>query len=98
MQDKINNVQTFKVLAEVFGVIYELVTALEIPYTVVFSGTWKSTCGIKGKARDEQKKNAQKFVNDTFHIKATQDESDAICIGIHATRQLVKNDFDWSED
>ena len=58
MQDKINNVQTFKVLAEVFGVIYELVISLGLPYQVVFSGTWKSTCVIKGKARDEQKKNA----------------------------------------
>ena len=98
MQDKINNVQTFKVLAEVFGVIYELVISLGLPYQVVFSGTWKSTCGIKGKARDEQKKNAQKYVNDTFHIKATQDESDAICIGIHASRNLPSEGFDWSEN
>lgn len=98
MQDKINNVQTFKVLAEVFGVIYELITELDLPYMVVFSGTWKSTCGIKGRARDEQKRNAQIYVNNTFGIKATQDESDAICIGVHALKNLSVAEYDWSED
>lgn len=97
-RDKINNVQTFKVLAEVFGVIYELIIALELPYTIVHSQTWKSTCGIKGKTRDEQKRNAKEFVTNTYGIKATQDESDAICIGTHILKQLNKKpDFDWSE-
>lgn len=78
-----NNVQTFKVLAEVFGVIYELATELEIPNTAVLAGTWKSTLGIKGRARAEQKRNAQIYVQNTFGIKAIQDECDAICIGAH---------------
>lgn len=56
---KINNVQTFKVLAEVFGVIYELVTDLEINHEAVLAGTWKSTLGIKGSDRPTQKRNAQ---------------------------------------
>lgn len=98
LQGNTNNVQTFKVLAEVFGVIYELVTELELSHSVVFSGTWKSTCGIKGRTRPEQKKNAQAFVTAKYGIKATQDESDAICIGIHTLNHLEKNDdFDWSD-
>lgn len=84
---KINNVNTFKVLAEVFGVIYELLVELKIPRTAVLAGTWKSTCGIKGKTRSEQKKNAQEFVLNTYNLKATQDACDAICIGTH----LIKN-------
>ena len=80
---KINNVNTFKVLAEVFGVIYELLVELKIPRTAVLAGTWKSTCGIKGKTRPEQKKNAQEFVLNTYNLKATQDACDAICIGTH---------------
>lgn len=79
----VNNVQTFKVLAEVFGVIYELVTEEIIPNTAVLAGTWKSTLGIKGKQRAEQKKNAQIYVEKTFNVKAPQDECDAICIGAH---------------
>jgi len=50
---RVNNVSTFKILAEVFGVIYELATELEIPNTPVLAGTWKSTLGIKGKTRPE---------------------------------------------
>ena len=97
-QGKMNNVQTFKILAEVFGVIYELATELEIPNEVVFSNSWKSTCGIKGRTRPDQKKNAQAFVASTYGIKASQDESDAICIGTHTLLQLDKKpDYDWSE-
>lgn len=95
-----NNVDTFKKLAEVFGVIYELITELNIPYTAVLASTWKSTLGIKGRTRPEQKKNAQQFVSDTYKIKATQDECDAICIGTHMIKNPKKKpaqDFDWSE-
>ena len=48
-----NNVQTFKTLAEVFGVIYELVTALNLKHDTVLSSSWKSTLGIKGRTRPE---------------------------------------------
>ena len=54
----VNNVQTFKTLAEVFGVIYELVTELEIKHEAVLSSSWKSTLNIKGRTRPDQKKNA----------------------------------------
>ena len=101
----VNNVQTFKILAEVFGIIYELVTELNIPHTAVLSGTWKSTLGIKGKNRPEQKRNAQAYVNTMYGIKATQDECDAICIGSHITNKPkasvplkpVDEGFDWSD-
>ena len=53
-----NNVQTFKVLSEVFGVISETLQEKKMKYTVVMSGTWKSTLGIKGRTRPEQKRNA----------------------------------------
>lgn len=78
-----NNVATFKVLAEVFGVIYELLTERQIPNESVLSTVWKSTLHIKGKTRPEQKKAAQDYVMNTFSIKPTQDECDAICIGMH---------------
>lgn len=89
-----NNVNTFKVLAEVFGVIYELLVELKIPRTAVLAGTWKSTCGIKGKTRPEQKKNAQKFVLNTYSEKASQDACDAICIGTHIIKKN-ESEINW---
>ena len=93
-----NNVQTFKTLAEVFGVIYELVTELNIKNSAVLASSWKSTLGIKGRTRPEQKRNAQEFIQKTYNIKPTQDECDAICIGCHHLIHKVSNDsFDWSD-
>lgn len=94
-----NNVQTFKTLAEVFGVIYELATELNITNTAVLASSWKSTLQIKGKDRPAQKKNAQAFIEKTFNVKPTQDECDAICIGLHHILKSIKsnNVFDWSE-
>ena len=76
-----NNILTFKVLAQVQGVLMELLTSLNIQYSTILAVSWKSTLSIKGRARAEQKRNAQQYVINTYGIKATQDESDAICIG-----------------
>ena len=95
-----NNVQTFKTLAEVFGVIYELVTDLGLEHDAVLSSTWKSTLGIKGRTRPEQKKNAQTWVMNTYGVKPSQDASDAICIGAHMIKhggEIISDNFDWSE-
>ena len=90
-----NNVQTFKALAEVFGVLYELFVTLKMPRTAVLSTVWKSTLGIKGKDRPAQKKAAQAWVEKTYGVKPTQDECDAICIGAHYVNNKVEV-FDWS--
>ena len=89
-----NNVATFKVLAEVFGVIYETLEENNIPNSSVLAVVWKSKLGIKGAKREEQKKNAQEYVKNKYGLKVSQDESDAICIGTYKTQ--LKEDFDWS--
>lgn len=82
LQDNVsNNVQTFKVLAEVYGVISELLSELQIPHSTTLASSWKSTLGIKGRTRPEQKKNAQKYIEDKYNIHVIQDIVDAICIG-----------------
>lgn len=107
-EESVNNVQTFKKLAEVFGVIYEFCIAAGVDYEIVSSNTWKSTCSIKGRQRDEQKRNAQEFVQKTYSVKCSQDEADAICIGTHIcyANKIIKKPkaiapvkeevFDWS--
>ena len=91
---RVNNVSTFKMLAEVFGVLFELCIAKEIPVSAVLAGTWKSTLNIKGKTRPEQKRNAQVWVQEKYNVHPTQDEVDAICIGAH---DAIQGDqfFNW---
>lgn len=90
-----NNVQTFKTLAEVFGVIYELVNELKVKNSAVLASEWKSVLGIKGRDRAAQKRAAQQYVIDNYNIKPTQDECDAICIGTYKLKRQPL--FDWSE-
>lgn len=94
MQSQVNNVQTFKVLAEIFGVTQEYLAEHQYGYQIVSSNTWKSKLGIKGRTRPEQKKNAQLYVLEHFNKKVSQDESDAICIGASLIINK-KTDFNW---
>lgn len=90
----VNNLETFKILAEVIGVLTELAAEKNLPYELVYSTVWKSTLQIKGRTRPEQKKNAQQYVLNTYGKKVTQDESDAICIGSHYIKKN-KSTFNW---
>ena len=100
-EDTEGNVKTYKTLAEVFGVAHELITELKIPYEAILASSWKSGLAIKGKVREEQKRNAQKWVTNTYSLKVSQDESDAICIGAYAAgirvNDDVNKDYDWSD-
>lgn len=89
------NVATFKILAEVFGVLFELFTDLKIKHSAVLSTVWKSSLGIKGKDRAAQKRSAQEWVTNNYGIKPIQDICDAICIGCHYIRNK-DSVFDWS--
>lgn len=86
------NVDTFKKLAMVYGNLMELLTELKMPYEIMSSNTWKSKCKIKKSYREQEKKDARSFVENTYGIKVTEDEADAICIGYAHLRP----DFDWS--
>lgn len=97
-----HNVQTFKKLAEVFGVIYELVTELGIKHDAYLAEVWRNGIGISGGHRPDKKRRTQQYVQQLYNIKATQDECDAIGIGSYATGQKkIKipkiKDHDWSD-
>ena len=79
-------VTTYKVLAELIGVLQELAVEQTIPCELVHSQSWKSTCGVRGRARAEQKASAQKHVREVYGLNVSQDIADAICIGEHVTR------------
>lgn len=90
----VNNVVTFKTLAWVQSVILVLCAEMSIPATLVLASSWKHTLGIKGANRAAQKKNAQQYVLDNYNIKAIQDTVDAICIGLHYTKE--NDGFNWA--
>ena len=96
-----NNVKTFKVLANVYGVVLETAVELNKKVMIIASATWKSQLKIKGHNRAEQKKSAQYYVLDTYKLKVNQDTADAVCIGDCACRLIGLNNtdrgFDWSE-
>lgn len=91
---KVNNISTFKILAEVFGICQELCTDLHIKYQTVLAGTWKSTLNIKGKTRAVQKKGAQEWVKQHYNLNVIQDIVDAICIGTHYFERH-KSELNW---
>lgn len=92
----VNNVQTFKTLAEVFGVISELLVEMDIPQSAILASSWKSALGIRGRARTEQKRNAQEWVFMKYSVKPTQDECDSICIGSCATKSSSNTKCAWA--
>lgn len=88
------NVETFKKLAYVQAILLEVLSERDIKFEIVSSNSWKSTCGIKGRARAEQKRNAQKYVENEYGIKAIQDICDSICLGRHVIEQDSK-EINW---
>ena len=92
-----NNVATFKTLAEVMGVIVELLTELNIPYRSVLSSEWRKRLKINGNSRKIQKEKAQTYVRNRYSLDVSEDEADALCIGTYRViEEEEKNVFDWS--
>jgi Holliday junction resolvasome RuvABC endonuclease subunit len=83
------NPKTYKQLAELKGVLENLLFEKEFLYFIISSSQWKGTCGVKGRKREEQKKNAQLFVKNKFNIDVGEDEADAICQGWHVVTKIV---------
>lgn len=94
MQGNINNVVTFKILAFTMASILLLCERKSLPVKVIASSTWKSVCGVKGRVRADQKRDAQRFVLEEFGIKAIQDIVDAICLGYCVTKE-ERGRVDW---
>lgn len=86
-----NNVNTFKVLAKLQGVLEYINKKNNIEYYIVSPSSWKSNAGVKGKSRADQKKSAQLIVQHLYNIQTTQDESDAILLGKYGIDKFLKN-------
>lgn len=93
----VNNVKTYKTLAEVIGVLEELFTELKIPYDLTPASVWRSKIHIKGSSRAEQKRSAQLYVFEQTGEKVGEDESEAICIGVsYYLEDKTSESFIWN--
>lgn len=94
-QGMLQNAMTFKTLAQLQGILIAALVENNIDYQLYYSSSWKSTFGIKGKDRTEQKRNTQEYIKKTFNKdKITQDECDAILLGLHGIKKDNKI-IDW---
>lgn len=87
-------VLVFKKLAHLQGVLKNYCYEIGLPYKVVSPSTWRSHSDIKGRARTDKKKNAQLKIKKLFDVSVTQDEADAILIGLwaadeHASSEII---------
>lgn len=87
-------VDTFKKLAQLQGVLVVSIMRNfpEAEIEFVFASSWKSTNGISGRGRTEQKRKAQEKVFELYGKKVTQDEADAILIGRHISHKEINWD------
>lgn len=92
--NKETGIKTFKILAEVFGVIHELLTENGVKYATAQPIKWKAHFKIAGKGRAQEKKLAQAYVLKNYGITCTEDEADSLCIAMYY--HDITNTFDWS--
>lgn len=93
--NKETGIKTFKILAEVYGVVYEYLTEIGIKNSSVLPIKWKAHFKIAGKGRAQEKMMSKAYVKKTYGISCTEDEADSLCIAMWYRQNT--NIFDWSE-
>lgn len=88
---KQTNVKTFKDLSYLLGVLKNHLYVEKIPFSVLSPSMWRGELKIKGRKREDVKRNAQLYVKNRFGIEVTEDEADAICISIAGSQMLEKD-------
>jgi Holliday junction resolvasome RuvABC endonuclease subunit len=86
------NQKTYKILSNLQGVIINLLVELDISFEIIPPSRWKSWNGIKGKKREQQKRNTIEKVKEIYGKEALEDEADAICIGLYGLYLLEQKD------
>lgn len=96
-QNQMNN-KVFGELSQLQGVLFSIFFNIGVKFEVVHPKTWKSFCGVKGAKRKEQKENTRIIVKEMFGIEATEDEADAIGIGICVVNNLDKKEINGEKE
>ena len=92
-------VETYRVLANLQGVLLDTVFEACIDHGLVYASEWRKYCNVgDGVGRENKKKQAQDKVKLWYNQDCTQDEADAICIGKYFVHILKNNKSTWGED
>lgn len=92
-----NNVITYKMLAEVIGVITELLVELGLEYEIIAPSVWRKKLSLWAPNRAMCKQKAKDYVLAKYNLRTTEDTCDAICIGEATLNSSQKQiGFDWS--
>lgn len=93
-------VKTFQTLANLQGVLLDVIFEACIDHELVYPSEWRSYCGINDgdQHRDPKKKQAQAKVKIWYDLNCTEDEADAICIGKYFCGKLKTNKAIWGEE
>ena len=86
-------VLTYKKLAQLQGVLCNYFYESKYNYKIVSPSTWRATSQIKGKTRTDKKRNAQLKIKELYDINVTQDEADAILIGVWGAAAQKQNEI-----
>lgn len=84
-------VTTYKKLAHLQGVLANYFYEKGIKFRVAAPATWRTHSDVKGRFRNDKKKNAQLKVKKFYDISVSEDEADAILIGRWATYTYSAN-------
>lgn len=79
-----SNIGTAILLARLQGVIIGTCLDCKILFDFYKPSSWRKVLQFdqgSGIKRDDLKRQAKQYVTQTFHIRATEDQSEAICIG-----------------
>lgn len=91
-------VETYRVLANLQGVLIDAAFEKSIDHDLVYSTEWRQYCGVGGgTGRENKKKQAQAKVKLWYGLDCTQDEADAICIGKYFCNKIQVHTT-WGED
>lgn len=88
-----SNINTFKLLSWLQGVLKNYLYENGVPYLIISPATWRKELGIKGRKRDEQKISAINYVKSKYRIDVSSDVADAICIGLATIEKMKANDI-----
>ena len=81
-------VQTFKILAHLQGVLMNCLNEMKIPFILCSPSSWRAHSSVKGKTKSDKKRSMIQIVEKKFGAKVTNDEADAIGIGLFATEKF----------
>ena len=92
IQLQAGNALTYKHLAYVQASIILWCYYNSLPYEIYTASHWRKVLGGGfGRKRQEQKEHAIQLVKERYDITVSNDEADAICIGMAATKEKEAN-------